>query len=564
MDDTNTSRDGELGQAQTSTSNLPNGIRTAPLDRATEIRVAEAAARQNWQLSPIYHLPNELLDHVFELAYFASFETDSSKGKRGSTMAFVQSASLVSKRWREIVLSNPRLWSIIDIPNRLVIETCITRSKSALLQIPLLFGNIFDLEDSPEYDAYKECVPILTACIDRWQSLSYDNARTETVRSLFANPAPNLESLELDAEAGPEVEEGETATYIPDGFFHGKLPRLRKLRLLACHLPLNPSNYPNLIELSLSMIEFHDSSIFALLGVLVACPSLELVRLHYLAFIPSFSDDESHALARMAPIAIPRLRKLSIAYVERFEFAQTLLSLIHPPRSLHLRILGGTGPSDDLHSMLPLHTDLQSTLWSLLDIEELVFAFRLPPSHNVSKLVEAWHIQGVSRRGSPNNPPSPLITLRSFPIVFMQGGSEGSELEGRLFQNIGRDLRLPQLKTLKITRLGAEILSVDAFAGVLDHLPSITHLEFVSCSPGFVRTLVFAPDRRLCPLLETLQLGHSSITDEDLLAVIESRVRAVDDVQDMSLRRLVLEDCGAIDPSTIEKLRDSVEVIILS
>ncbi|KDQ17530.1 hypothetical protein BOTBODRAFT_29710 [Botryobasidium botryosum FD-172 SS1] len=559
MDDTKVLRATDSAQAQICTSNSPNDTRTVPLNTGIDIRATEPiAARLNWQLPPIYRLPSEIFGHVFELAYFASFE------KEGSAMEFVQSLSLVSKLWRGIVLSNPRLWSIIDIPNRLAVKACIAQSKDVPLRIRLLSGHIphFELTTSQKYRAAKECIALLATCIDRWLSLSHDNIHMETLGLLFADPAPNLETLQLDAESGPESVSGDTITYIPDGFFHEKLPRLRRLRLLSCHLPLNPSNYANLIELGLSMITFDDSSVFPLLGILIACPSLELLRLHYVNFTALLSEAESLALAKITPIAMPRLQELSIAYFDSPEFRKFILGMIHPPCSLHLRVVNDTEPSDDLRSMLPLHTDLERTLQSLLDIEELAFTFGLEPFHVTSEPIDAWHIQAVSRGGSPDHPPSPLMTLRLFPPG--SGNSEGLRLESRLFQNIGRDLHLPQLKTLKITHLDPEIMSAAVFAGVLDRLPSITLLELVSCSPVFVQTLAFTSDGHLCPSLETLRLQHSSIIGEDLLTVIESRAQAMDDVQHTSLRRLVLEDCCAIDQSTILKLGGPVEVIVLS
>ncbi|KDQ17531.1 hypothetical protein BOTBODRAFT_29711 [Botryobasidium botryosum FD-172 SS1] len=565
MDDTNNTKfcAGELGQPQTSTSNLPNDTHAIQLDRIMENKLAEAAARQNWQLSPIYRLPNETFGHVFELAYFTSFEEDSLGGERGSAMALVQSVSLVSKRWRGIVLSNPRLWSIIDIPNQPAVETCITRSKGVPLLISLVFGDILEFDDSPEYAAYKECVPALATCINRCQILSHNYTRMVNLELLFADPAPNLEALHLDAQFGPECEDGDTIVRIPDGFFHEKLPRLRRLRLLQCHLPLNPSNYANLIDLGLSMITFIHS-VFPLFGVLIACPSLELLRLHYVNFTALLNEAESLALAKITPIAMPRLQGLSIVYADRRECMQFILGSIHPPRSLHLNIVGDTEPLNDLCSMLPLHKNLGRTLQSLLDIEALAFAFRLESFHETSEPIDAWHIQAVSQGGLPDRPPCPLLTLRLFPPSTEQQELDGLGLEKRMFQNLGRDLHLPQLKTLKITHLDPEIMSAAVFAGVLDRLPSITLLEFVSCSPVFVQTLAFTSDGHLCPSLETLQLQHSSIIGEDLLAVIESRAQATDDVQHTSLRRLALGDCCAIGQSTILKLGGLVEVFALS
>ncbi|KDQ18889.1 hypothetical protein BOTBODRAFT_170872 [Botryobasidium botryosum FD-172 SS1] len=551
----------DLGESQMSTSNLPNNARTAPLDRGIDLREEDLARRRNWQLSPIYRLPNETFGHAFELAYLASVEKDSDFEEGGaSAMELVQNISLVSKRWREIVLLNPRLWSIIDFPNRPAVETCIARSKNVPLQIRLISGYIPDIEKPPRKEALKDSISALMTCIDRWQSLSHDNLyMTETLGLIFAHPVPNLETLQLDAEFGPESEDGETALTIPDGFFNGKVPRLRRLRLLSCHLPLNPSNYANLMELSLSMIEFK-SSMSSLLGVLTACPSLEILRLHYISFILSLTKAESSALANMSPIDMPRLRELSIVHSVGHDNMHTILASIHPPRSLHLRMVCAISRVVDLYNILPLHKDLESTFQSLLDIEELAIEFRVPSPG--SGELDACDIRAVSRGGSPDRPPYPLMTLRLFPIESDEEPAEDS-LGARLFHNIGRDLRLPQLKALKIARLDPEIVSPSAFADVLDHLPSIQLLELISCSPGLVWALTFTSSRRPCPSLETLHLERSLVIDKDLLAVIESRVTegAQKDLAPLRLR-LVLVDCSTMGQSSVLKLGEYAEVII--
>ncbi|KDQ14418.1 hypothetical protein BOTBODRAFT_341670 [Botryobasidium botryosum FD-172 SS1] len=557
MDDTTIPRAGDSGESQMPTLNLPNAT---PPDRDIDVsvRAADLAGRQNWQLSPIYRLPNEMFDHVFELAYLASVEKDSDFEEKGaSVMDLVQNISLVSKRWREIVFFNPRLWSIIDFPNRLAVKTCIMRSKDAPLRIRLISGLISRTEKSPKTKALEECISILMTCIDRWQSLSHDNLRMETLGLIFAHPVPNLETLQLDAQFGPESKDWASDLSIPDGFFSGKVPRLRRLRLLSCHLPLNPLNYANLMELSLSMIDFN-STMFPLLGVLVACPSLELLRLHYISFFPSLSEAESSALANMSPIDMPRLRELSIVQYAGHSSTRAILASIHPRHSLHLRVVSTCHTIDDLYSILPLYKDLASTLQSLLEIEELAFKFREPyPDLNDS---DTCDIRAVSRGGSPNHPPYPLMTLQLFPIESDEE-TAGSLLGARLFWNIGRDLRLPQLKALKITRLDPGTVGAAMFADVLNHLPSIQLLELISCSPVFVQTLTFTSNWRLCPSLETLQLEHSSTTGEDLLAVVESRTQATDDTTPVRLR-LVLLDCSAVDQSSVWRLGEYAEVTI--
>ncbi|KDQ18888.1 hypothetical protein BOTBODRAFT_478150 [Botryobasidium botryosum FD-172 SS1] len=149
------------------------------------------------------------------------------------------------------------------------------------------------------------------------------------------------------------------------------------------------------------------------------------------------------------------------------------------------------------------------------------------------------------------HPPRPLTALRLFPMF--RETAEGV-IGGRSFLNIRRDLRLPQLKALKITHIDPQIVSAATFAEVLDHLPSIQLLEPISRSPIFVRTLAFMSDRRLCPSLQALQIEHSSITGEDLLTIVESRTQATGDTAPVRLR-LVLVDCSTMDQSSVLKLR---------
>ncbi|KDQ18927.1 hypothetical protein BOTBODRAFT_479178 [Botryobasidium botryosum FD-172 SS1] len=494
-----------------------------------------------------------MLYHIFELAYTSLFNEEFlEEGDRGAVM-LVHNLSQVSKQWREIVLLDPQLWAIIDIPNRLFVQTCVTRSRNVPLRIHLNSG---DTDITPQRKkAVGECIPILATCIDRWQSLSHDNVCMETLHLLFAHPAPKVETLRLEGVGNWEMFD------IPDGFFNGKLPRLRQLRLVACRLPLNPSNYNGLTELSLFSIEFIDSSMCDLLGVLVACPALEIFRFHQVYIHDTQLSD--HALLNICPVDMPQLRELSIAHSEDPVLPKIILGSIRPPPSVHLRIVDTIETYDDLRSILPLHTELKSTLQSLLDIEELAFTFGVKPPR--SKSIDACDIRAVSRRKSPDRLPYPVMTLFLFPIEPDQGLPEGFELSGRLFQNIGRELPLPRLKTLKIIRLDSEILSAASFAGVLDNLSSVELLELVSRSTIFVRAPAFTSDQRLCPSLETLRLEHSSITGEDLLTIVESRAPVTDGAPSQagtSSLRLVLADCSAISQSYVEELGAYAEVIV--
>ncbi|KDQ18887.1 hypothetical protein BOTBODRAFT_28373 [Botryobasidium botryosum FD-172 SS1] len=101
-----------------------------------------------------------------------------------------------------------------------------TRSKDLPPRIRLFTGGL------PENKALKDLIAILGTCSDRWRSLSYDHLHMETLGLIFAHPVPNLETSQLDEAHGPGHEDGMTkrpAFKIPDGFFKGKAPRLRRL-----------------------------------------------------------------------------------------------------------------------------------------------------------------------------------------------------------------------------------------------------------------------------------------------------------------------------------------------
>lgn len=147
--------------------------------------ITEVTSRRN-QFTPVYRLPNELFSHIFEFA--------NERPRDQSNRPIGWNVSEVSRRWRQIALHTPRLWSTIDVLDQRFIDLCISRSGKVSLDIELdtCLNKVVPSERKME-----DYVASLVPHIGRWRTLKLHHEITPAFLHHLSSPAPKLHHLEL-------------------------------------------------------------------------------------------------------------------------------------------------------------------------------------------------------------------------------------------------------------------------------------------------------------------------------------------------------------------------------
>lgn len=163
--------------------------------------------------SPLDSIPNELLSLIFEHGYFEAEQTDD---------IFKSYTARVSRRWRNVTLSTPSLWSVLqlsagNIGQRLIsLPIYLERSMDHPLDIRL---NCFWTQETNEH-----LMGLLMPHSKRWRSLSIIAHNTDIFGHIQNTPVPLLRSLKISYFA-PERE------LTMFSLFCGNLPNLTNLCL---------------------------------------------------------------------------------------------------------------------------------------------------------------------------------------------------------------------------------------------------------------------------------------------------------------------------------------------
>ena len=201
----------------------------------------------------------------------------------------------VCRRWREIFISRPSLWTRLGCKNAEKTKAYIERSRTSPLEI-LLNGRGAAY---PRREAFYLVVPH----IGRARTLSILNwwypASAEFLPILvgaFACPVPLLEKLKIDLIHGP------TPT-LSSTLFEGDLSSLRELDLTGILMPLSCRGLENLTIFSLSDAPRRETLLTYLLDFFESAPRLRDVRLK--DSIPEVSSAPPERI-----VSLPDLKKL--------------------------------------------------------------------------------------------------------------------------------------------------------------------------------------------------------------------------------------------------------------
>ena len=190
-----------------------------------KIKVVERASRElkyhHNALAPISRLPPETLAEIFSLLPFPSVDHDYVPYLKWIRVTHV------CRRWREIALGSPYLWSHINFTRLTLVgfPEILARAKMS----PLRFEAKITPRTKERYDAFGRQ---LEAHISHTRHLTISGKFQGTLEQL-ASPAPALVSLSLRNSHPPYTS---PQYLIPDFLFNGTAPKLTRLELLHCSI----------------------------------------------------------------------------------------------------------------------------------------------------------------------------------------------------------------------------------------------------------------------------------------------------------------------------------------
>ena len=124
---------------------------------ATQRAKIDELSRTNLKLSPINHIPTEILVFILDLDFYAHDYLERKK-----------ELASVCRRWRDVILRTPCFWSTIYLAlDESSINTHLERSRGTLLDIVIECAP----STSPEYLEFVPGLDIVMACAHRWRSL---------------------------------------------------------------------------------------------------------------------------------------------------------------------------------------------------------------------------------------------------------------------------------------------------------------------------------------------------------------------------------------------------------
>jgi hypothetical protein len=286
-------------------------------------------------------LPNEILGLVFERGRPQRRRRHSKTG-----LPFEVDISHVSRRWRDVAISLPNLWTNIHIfadYSSAWVPMYLERSKSCPLDLRINFWDA-DVRLGDDSRAREAMVISVLSLIlphtERWGAFILEGYYEESIYMALARlhkvAVPLLQRIAVDFEEGTEYREG---TNFPLQIFLGGAPRLSSVRLdmLRCCWP------PLSVLTSLDLRQVHRSAgVYSrFLETLKTLPSLAKLCVH-----GSVVYEETWRLDRYPSIQLPTLRFLRL--IRPLHLASVLLIAVTAP---HLESLWLQDVHDnDLHT----------------------------------------------------------------------------------------------------------------------------------------------------------------------------------------------------------------------
>ena len=184
-------------------------------------RVTQELKRQHNALVPISRLPPETLVEIFSLLPFPAGDSECAP-----YLEWIR-VTHVCRRWREIALHSPNLWTHINFTDLALAG--ITEIFSRAKMSPLRLEANIKYWKKARFNALRRQLEAHVSHI-RYLTIS---GGFQNLLERFISPAPSLISLSLTTSSYPY----ESSKFvIPDSLFNGTAPKLTRLELLGCSI----------------------------------------------------------------------------------------------------------------------------------------------------------------------------------------------------------------------------------------------------------------------------------------------------------------------------------------
>ena len=411
----------------------------------------------------INKLPHELLFHVFDLV-----------GPGPAILPLAQ----VCRRWRDVALSSPTLWSVIGACARLV-PLFLQRSLGSPLRVRGVVAHHNDRE-------FLDCLTHLETVIHRVVSFAVDfRARVHEPFTGLTYAAPALERLSVIVSPHNTTSTPQMLSIL----FSGGMPSLRELVFQHC-LP-----WPNCLSSSITSLTLINSSDLGacdnLLSVLESCANVEmLMLLNAIPNEPSSTPGPSSDL----PVRLACLRELYVHGVSiDIHGVSNFLSRLSFPRLVNggafLTILGwGVG---NFGAFTTSVTNMFPQLLTGLSIAEDTLGSRAPlrlkglVGNDAVFSVPSARTLGLGSLSLASVSTLTLGPSRRRSAAFTDGSRSGHLLDdGNAWEKLFSSL--PALETLVLCTIAISppldaICRLDCIPNVPDRLPHLRHLHLDMC-----------------------------------------------------------------------------------
>ena len=442
-------------------------------------------------LAAVNNLPDEVLVEVFGHLAFSVRPSLGPVGKirPGAGISWLAVAK-VCRRWRNIALWTPKLYSFIDARNIAITRTFLSRSCN----IPVEVYMQSDASSTNIHGAMAEIEPHFSRvrgvqCQARYQSML---ALTLHVGSL---PAPMLESLHLEQTTIRRMLALNEAVVIPE-IFNGHTPALRRLYLAHVSIPWTSPIFSGLTELHLLLQHSSTSpSIDTFLRALENCPLLETLTLVRAG--PSLDADLEEYPTPLRVVELPRLREIYLQLSRPIDTQYVVAHLIVPSTAI-VTIYCQLDSNQDFSAVLPRDCGGLRGL-----------------SHVRRLRMYVEDVQSITLSGYTQSSAAVLV------LSLFIGESEGMLKPRLFFSQLGRFFPLSHLEDLEVVNCAAQV-SKDKFVEVLSNLPSLTHLTASEKWPARQRQILCAltmpplgnDEGVVCPSLKVLRFSGLDVKQE--------------------------------------------------
>jgi len=436
-------------------------------------------------LADVDNLPDEILVEIFRQLAFVDrpfFAVDPIEKKSLKVRTSWLAVARVCRRWRNIALDTPKLYSIIDARNTAITRMFLKRSRNIPVDIYMqsisLSTNVDGImtEIMPHFSRVREF-----QFRARYQSML---ALMSHIESLAA---PMLETLHLEQTAVRRMLALNEAIVIHN-IFGSRTPTLRRLYLAHISIPWTSPIYAGLTELHLLLQHPSTSpSVGTFVRVLENCPLLEALTLVRAG--PSVHSDLLEYPPPLQTVELAPLLELYLQLSRPIDTQYVIAHLVIPPAAT-ITVFCQLDSDQDFSAVLPRDCDGLKGF-----------------SHIRRLRLYVEDVQSIILTG---------YTKSSAKVLNMSlfiGESEGMLKPRLFFSQLEHFFPLSQLEDLQVVNCAAHISS-QKYIEVLSKLSSLTHLTASEVSParqGQLLTALSSPlgsnEGVVCPSLKVLRLS---------------------------------------------------------